>query len=96
MLFWPPAYRNDFWDDSRFVTFVIVEHFILFVKIAIDVIIPDIPRSISRALVWKEVIGNEVLKKLKEEAAESGDITVSRGGGEWRARGGGRVILNQE
>ena len=59
-------------EPLRFITFVIVEHFILFVKIFIDALIPDVPKSISRALVWKEVVGEEVLKKLKTEASQTG------------------------
>ena len=56
----------------RFVAFIIVEHFILLFKIIIDLIIPDVPKSISRAMVWKEVLKDDVLKQQKSDAVASG------------------------
>eukprot|EP00301_Raphidiophrys_heterophryoidea_P003519 c11587_g1_i1.p1 GENE.c11587_g1_i1~~c11587_g1_i1.p1 ORF type:complete len:942 (+),score=288.64 c11587_g1_i1:34-2859(+) len=54
---------------QRFLIFVVAEHLILFLKLGIDVFIPDVPKSIARAMVWKDVVGNIVKLDMEKEKA---------------------------
>lgn len=49
---------------SRFLTFVIAEHILLALRIALDAFIPDVPMNIARALAWRDIVSDELNKEL--------------------------------
>jgi len=58
--------------EARFLIFAIAEHLMFGARILIDYLIPDVPKSVARAMLWKDYMYD----KIKSDAAER-----SEGGG---------------
>jgi hypothetical protein len=59
---------------DRFLVFILAEHLIFLFKFALDYFIPDVPKKIARALVWKEVLGDTIKNQLRQNKA-AGEVS---------------------
>jgi len=57
---------------DRFLVFVVTEHILIFLKMALDYYIPDVPKDIARSMVWKELVQETI--KLAAEKEKRGVI----------------------
>ena len=66
-----------FFDSCRFIIFILAEHVLLTIRSIVDYFIPEIPDSVARAMVWKDVLSDLLrTEKFHEEMVCSTAATI--------------------